>query len=314
LTHAPDDGVRGTNHAYRLCGLKLVSDFDLPALPGWDGPSDALADVDCRLGKVPLRLNRPDYVAPLFQTSGVSDYLLVLPGTGRVLVRNGSEITVEPEAGASNMSAILTGPVQAALWYQRGLLPLHASIVVIGNRAVALCGSGAAGKSTLAAMLAAEGHGVIADDIGIVDARSNGDVWVLPGCPRLQLWPDALAELGVATEGLERAMPEKERYFLDCGSSVSSEPYKLAAVVQLIRYHTLPPAILERRRGAQAGETLHESVHSRRPAAALGHAQPIFTAFTRMASAGVGFWRLTVPEGLAALRQAAAKLLATLED
>ncbi len=309
-----DGGVLDTTRSYRLGVLKLDSDFDLPALPGWDGPPDVATDVRCRRGEVPSRLSRPDHVAPLFQTSGAGDYLLVLPGTGRVLVRNGSEITVEPEAGAANMSAILTGPAQAVLWYQRGLLPLHASIVVIRGRAVALCGCGAAGKSTLAAMVAAAGHGVIADDIGIVDARGDGDVWVLPGCPRLQLWPDALAELGVAAEGLERAVPEKERYFLDCGSSIPSEPYKLAAVVQLIRHHTLPPATLERRRGAQAGDTLHDSVHTRRPAAALGRAQPIFTAFTRMASAGVSFWRLTVPEGLAALRQAAAKLLATLED
>jgi hypothetical protein len=307
-------GVLDTTRIYRLGVLKLDSDFDLPALPGWDGAPDVAADVNCRLGEVPSQLSRPDHVAPLFQTSGAGDYLLVLPGTGRVLVRNGSEITVEPEADASNMSAILTGPVQAVLWHQRGLLPLHASIVVIRGRAVALCGCGAAGKSTLAAMLAATGHGVFADDVGIVDARSKGDMWVLPGCPRLQLWPDALAELGVATEALKRSEPDKERYFLDCGNSIQSEPHKLGAIVELVRHHALPPATLERVRGAQAAKTLHDSVHTRRPADALGRAQPIFTAFTRMASAGVSFWHLTVPEGLAGLRQAGAKLLATLED
>ena len=43
-------GERGMYHAYRLCGLKLASHFDLPALPEWDGPAGAPADVDCRLG------------------------------------------------------------------------------------------------------------------------------------------------------------------------------------------------------------------------------------------------------------------------
>jgi hypothetical protein len=306
---APAGGVHDTTRSYRLCGLKLDSDFDLPALPEWDGPAEAAADVNCRRGAVPSCLNQPNYIAPIFQTSGAGEYLLVLPGTGRILVRNGDEITVEPDAGAAgNLSAILAGPVQAVLWHQRGLLPLHASVVVIKGRAVALCGDGAAGKSTMAAVLAAQGQRVIADDICVVDARNDGDVLALPGGARLQLWRDALAELGVATDGLKRALEHKERYFLDCGIGIPFEPYKLAAVVRLAR-NALPPARLNRLRGAQAADALYDCVHSPRPARALRRAQPIFAAFPRLASAGVEFWRLMVPEGMAGLRQAAAQLL-----
>jgi hypothetical protein len=314
LTPTPaGGGKRGTTRSYRLCALKLDSDFDLPALPQWDGPPDAPADVNCRLGEVPARLGRPDHIAPLFQTGGTGEYLLVLPGTARVLVRNGNAITVQPDAGASaNLSAILAGPILAVLWHQRGLLPLHASIVVINGRAVALSGPAAAGKSTLAAILAAQGYQVAADDIGVVDVRDNAEVWVPPGGARLQLWRDALAELGVATDGLERALPHKERYFLDCGNHVAAQPYQLAAVVQVIR-GALPPAVLERLRGSQTADVLYGCVHSPRPASALGRAQPIFATVMRMASAGVGVWRLKVPEGLAGVREAAATLAAALE-
>jgi hypothetical protein len=302
--------------AYDLNGLRLESDFPLPAFAAWGGARDALADIAIRRGKVPSRLDRPNHVAPLFQTSAVGEYLLVLPGTGRFLIRDGSKIAVEPasDTPATNLSAILAGPVQAALWHRRGLLPLHASVVVIKGRAIALCGCGASGKSTLAAILAAQGHDVIADDICVVDARSDGKVLVPSGCAKLQLWPDALAELGIATDGLKRAVPDKERYLHDCGRRVPSAPQTLAAVVSMVRHHTLPPAKLERLRGGQAAGALHDSVHSRRPAAALGRTQPIFTAFAQMAYAGVSFWRLIVPEGLLGLREAAAKLLATLED
>ena len=313
MIQAPAGGVHGTIRSYRLCGLKLDSDFDLPALPEWDGPAEASADVHCRRGAVPSRLDRPDHIAPVFQTSGAGEFLLVLPGTGRILVRNGDEITVEPNAGAAgNLSAILAGPIQAVLWHQRGLLPLHASVVVIKGRAVALCGDGAAGKSTLAAVLAAQGQRVIADDICVVDARNNGDALALPGSARVQLWRDALAELGVATDGLKRVLEHKERYFLDCSIGVPFSPYKLAAVVQLAR-NALPPARLNQLRGAQAANALYDCVHSPRPARALRRAQPIFAAFPRLASAGVEFWRLMVPEGLAGLRQAAAQLLAAPE-
>ncbi len=314
MTQAPaGGGVPGRTRTYRLCGLKLNSDFDLPALPEWDGPPDGPADVNCRLGEVPARLGRPDHIAPIFQTSGAGEYLLVLPGTGRVLVRDGNAITVQPDAGAAeNLSAILTGPILAVLWHQRGALPLHASVIVINGRAVALCGPAAVGKSTLAAVLAAQGYHVIADDIGVVDVRSSQEVLVPAGCTRLQLWRDALAELDVATDGLQRPLPHKERYFLDCGNRIPARQYRLAAVVQLIR-NALPPTTLERLRGSQTADVLYNCVHSPRPAEALGRVRPIFTTIMQMSSAGVGVWRLRMPEGLAALREAAAKLTAALE-
>jgi hypothetical protein len=314
LTQTPaGGGERGATRSYRLGGLKLDSEFDLPALPEWDGPPDAAADVNCRLGEVPAQLDRPVHIAPIFQTSGAGEYLLVLPGTGRVLVVNGNAITVQPDAGASgNLNAILTGPILAVLWHQRGLLPLHASVIAINDRAVALCGPAAVGKSTLAAVLAAQGYHVIADDIGVVDVRSNQEVLLPPGCTRLQLWRDALAELGVATDGLQRALPHKERYFLDCGNRIPAQPYQLTAVVQVVR-NALPPAALERLRGSRTADVLYNCVHTPRPAKALGRAQPIFAALMRMASAGVGVWHLRMPEGLAGLREAAAKLPAVLE-
>src|SRR5579871_296631 len=159
-------GICGMTHAYWLGGLKLASDFPLPALAPWDG-LEVAADIAIRRGQVPPGLDQPDHVAPIFQTRGRNEYLLTLPGTGRILVRNGSEVTVDAEAGAdaSGISAILSGTIQAVLWHQRGVLPLHASVVAVGGRAVALCGPTASGKSALAAMLAARGCAVIADDL-----------------------------------------------------------------------------------------------------------------------------------------------------
>src|SRR5262249_41229464 len=109
---------------YSLNGLKLESDFELPALARWDGPDARPVDVVFRLGKVSSRLDRSDHVAAIFQARAPSEYLLSLPGTGRILVRHGSEVTVEPETTAeAAISAMLTSSVQAVLWHQRGMLP-----------------------------------------------------------------------------------------------------------------------------------------------------------------------------------------------
>jgi len=300
--------------AYRLHGLKLDSDFDLPALPSWDGPMELASDIAIRRGTVAPRLDRADHVAPLFQTRGGGEYLLALPGTGRILVRNGSAVTVEPDSDADEMttSAILTGPIQGVLWHQRGLLPLHAAVVLIDGRAVALCGHAAAGKSTLAAMLAARGCAVIADDICLIDGRDRDQVSVVPGGARLRMWRDALDHIGRDASALERALSEQEAYFLDCNGPVSSERHKLAAALIISRW-TIGTVGLKRIHGVWAVATLERFIHMRRPAAALGRAPHIFADLTRLASSGATVWRLRVPEGAACLDEAAATIPTVLE-
>jgi hypothetical protein len=296
------------NYAYRLAALKLSSNFELPGLLAWEGRADAATDLVFRLGKVPEALENPDHVAPLFQTKGRSEYLLIVRGSARILIRDGREITVEPESGAdpAGIRAVLSGPVQAVLWHQRGLLPLHANAVVINGRAVALAGHSAAGKSTLAAILMARGHRMMTDDICIVDTRNGAEPSVLPGYPRLRLWRDTLDHLGIATEGLPRALVGKEKYFVDCAGSTSA-PQRLGTVILLSRRGSDAVAIAPLR-GASATMELQSVVHMRRPARALDRDADIFAAVTRLA-ASASVLRLSVPDNPAFLDEAADKVL-----
>ena len=286
--------------AYNFNGLKLVSDFHLAALAPWDGACQGRSDVVVREARVPLCLESPDHVAPLFQTKGTSEYLLALPGTGRILVRNGDEVLVDAEPGA-DPTAILSGPLQAMLWHQRGLLPLHGSVVVAGTQAIALCGQSAVGKSTLAAVLARRGHAVIADDVCVLNPKTAE---VLAGCGRLRLWRDALDRLEIESRTLERAARNKEKYVLDCGIRSAGGRHPLAAVILLARQQSGAVAI-ERLRGARAACALHGVVHMRRPADALDRGSDIFAALTQLVAAGVTVWRLRVSHGVTALDEAA---------
>jgi hypothetical protein len=301
-------------NAYRLSALKVESDFELPELGPWDGPGNAPADIVVRFDKVPARLDSPDHVAPIFQTKGRNEYLLALPGTGRILVENGNKVTIEPEPGAdpTDTRALLAGTIQPVLWHQRGLLPLHASAVVINDRAVALAGPPASGKSTLAAMLCAHGHALLVDDICVVDTRDGTNIKALPGAPQLRLWRDALDHLGIPVGSLPRALSAKEQFFLSYDEEFLREPQKLAAVVVLAR-RSSGALTLERLRGAGAVGALRDVVHTRRPASALGRDPDIFAALTRMISAGVAVWRLKVPDDPARLAGAAAKVRSVLE-
>jgi len=258
-------------------------------------------------------LPAPDHVSPTFHTAGRHEYLLALPGTGRILIRRGTDVTIDrdPDCDPIDMGALLTGAVQAVLWHQRGLLPLHASSVLVHGRAIAIAGPAACGKSTLAAMLAADGHAILADDVCVIETADGGPVNVVPGAPLLRLWADALDRLGIATEGLPRAVPGKEQFLFRQDSCVH-EPQRLAAVVAVTR-RSSGALVIERMRGAAAVAMLRDLVHLRRPARALGRDPEIFAQVARLARAGVAVWRLRVPDDPACLAAAAAKILTVLE-
>lgn len=294
--------------AYHFNGLKLESEFHLPALAPWNGSRNVRPDIVVRQAAVPPQLDAPDHIGPVFQTKGASEYLLVLPGTGRILVRNGDEVLVDAELDADT-SAILSGPLQAILWHQRGLLPLHGSVVVAGTQAIALCGPSAAGKSTLAAVLAGQGHTVIADDVCVIDPDTAD---VLAGCGRLRLWRDALDRLGIQSGALERAAGGKEKYVFDCGPGSAQERHQLAAVVLLARQNC-GAVTIERLRGARATAALHDVVHMCRPANALDLGSEIFGMLTRLVTAGVAVWRLRVSHDVSSLDEAATLALGVLE-
>lgn len=294
--------------AYNFNGLKLESEFHLAALAPWDGPSHARSDIVVRQARLPPQLESADHIAPVFQTRGASEYLMALPGTGRILVRNGDEVLVDAEPGA-DPSTILSGPLQAMLWHQRGLLPLHGSVVVVGTQAIALCGHSAMGKSTLAAVLAGRGHAVIADDVCVVDPHREH---VLAGCSRLRLWRDALEQLGLESRALEKAARDTEKYVLDCGVGSAQERHRLAAIVLLSRLPNGAVSI-ERLRGARAAGALQSIVHMRRPADALARGSDIFAGLARLVAGGVTVWRLKVSHGIASLNEAATLALGVLE-
>ena len=300
------------SHTYRLSALKLVSDIELPELMPWDGRSEAPVELVFRIGKVPARLEAPDYVSSFLQTKGRDRYLRAWPDDARILVENGREVTVDlaPGTNLTEARALLMGPVQAVLWHQRGLLPLHASVVGVNGRALALAGPSGVGKSTLAAALSARGHHAMADDICIVDAADGADV--LPTAPRLRLWRDALQHLGIAVDGLPRALSHSDKYLVDCGKEGETEPRKLGAIVLLSRQACGTVAI-ERLRGARSVMELQGVVHMPRAARALGLDPAVFTGLTKLATFGVAVWQLVMPKNRTCLDEAVAKILAALD-
>ncbi len=112
-------------------------------------------------------------------------------GLGSCEVIHGREIIGDPEKSMdeSVISILAQGPGISILLHQRGFLTLHAGCVKIGKHAVAFMGPSGTGKSTIAAALHVRGHGLVADDVTVID-NFGPEPAAYPGYPGLHLLPD----------------------------------------------------------------------------------------------------------------------------
>jgi len=77
-----------------------------------------------------------------------------------------------------------------SLWLElQGIPALHASAVVVEDRAVGFLATNSGGKSSLAAALMQAGYPLLTDDILPIERRQD-TFWGRPGYPQMRMWPD----------------------------------------------------------------------------------------------------------------------------
>jgi hypothetical protein len=213
------------NFFYFAFGLQICSEIELSHfMPvGVRRP-----DVHIRLGKVPDSLEHPHARGVLYQSSP-QEFLLNIDGIARYLISGGDEILIQPAAGADKRSVnlFLFGSALGALFHQRGLLPLHASGIVVEQGAVLFAGASGCGKSTIAAAFHQRGYPVLADDICPI--QITNPIRAMPGTPFLMLWKDALLEIAHIS-GLTRVRPELEKYIFPLGTRFAGAGARLHTV------------------------------------------------------------------------------------
>ncbi|MCK6577751.1 MAG: hypothetical protein L6Q98_06565 [Anaerolineae bacterium] len=88
----------------------------------------------------------------------------------------------------------LFGPALGMALRLKGVSPLHASVVDIGDSAIAIAGRSGMGKSTLAAAFERVGCNIRSDDLCVAMGQQDG-FFVPAGPPRVRLLPDAAEAL-----------------------------------------------------------------------------------------------------------------------
>ncbi|MGC6328486.1 hypothetical protein [Rhizorhabdus sp. FW153] len=192
------DSDRPPPRQYRLSGLTVRSDFELPMRTS--RPSDDLRppDVLFELGEAPESLPHFSHRGPNW-TANQRSFLLDLPGIGRFLSEDGCRLMLRPAPGAflDDIAVFATGTAMAAILYQRGAMLLHASAVVHDGRAFLFCGASGSGKSTIAGALVQAGATFLADDVCSIDQSAGRPPVVLTDGRCLRLYPDSIDQVGL---------------------------------------------------------------------------------------------------------------------
>ncbi len=132
----------------------------------------------------------------------------------------------------ADLATYFLGPVLGFVLRRRHITSLHASAVELFGHAVALSGEGGFGKSTTAAALALRGVPVLSEDIAPLH-EDAGRFEVLPGYPRVCLWPDSVNYLLGSPKALPLLTPVWEKRYLPLDgarASFSAEPLALGLI------------------------------------------------------------------------------------
>ena len=106
-------------------------------------------------------------------------------------------------------SELLFGPVFSCILGQRGVTCLHAGVVAVDDRVVAVIGEKGAGKSTTCLALVQRGGSFVADDVAALTER-DGRPAVAVGAPMLRMRPDSAETLCGSFEALEPMWANEE--------------------------------------------------------------------------------------------------------
>jgi hypothetical protein len=117
-------------------------------------------------------------------------------GTRFVVKRDATRVWGDCPAPLTDedLATYLLGPVMGFVLRLKNRTCLHASALRIGDCGVALVGDAGFGKSTTAAALALRGVPVCSEDI-VPLSEGNGRFEIIPGYPRICLWPDSVEML-----------------------------------------------------------------------------------------------------------------------
>lgn len=123
-----------------------------------------------------------------------ADFVIDPAGTSISVARSDNVLLEEA-------TELLIGAVFSCLASQRGLTCVHAAVVRLDGRTIALVGRSGSGKSTTALALIRHGCVLVSDDVAVLSSAEEGVV-AAAGAPRIRMRPDSAGMLAGSFDSL----------------------------------------------------------------------------------------------------------------
>ncbi|WP_402467051.1 hypothetical protein [Isoptericola aurantiacus] len=225
-----------------IYGLVVASTFPLhQARPATGRTPDVLVSLGGRIGSTS---DTPAGTVLLDQATGDDHwYSLVRAEDGSLVFRiyglcdvliaqdlDRAEFRMVDDVDEGMASILAVGTLCALLLTLRGRLVLHASAVEVDGAAIAFIGHSGMGKSTMAALMCADGARLLSDDVVPVDPADDV-VTVPPGATEIRLRPGTVVtEEGLREQGVGERISADDRRILRF-EGASSDAVPLAGIV-----------------------------------------------------------------------------------
>lgn len=219
---------------YKAFGLIIETELVFTELLPYVGEE---VDVTIIKGTVPEAVNDLVVDTPTVKI-GKDCYLWDIKNLAKYLVKQGSEVIIEPYKGATfeEIKHYLLGSCMGALLYQRRILPIHGSCIHVKGEGLLLTGESGAGKSTVAAIMTRKGYKVLSDDVTPVIQSEQGILMAYPSYPSQKLWHDAVQRIGIEEKvgPLHRISKDFHKYSLNINLHYEEKPIPLKVIIEIV--------------------------------------------------------------------------------
>lgn len=218
----------GAKSYYRVYGFNFESDILLPGLP----IRACKPDIIVRYGTVPVRIDFTDETNYMYTSDRFYFYIRDL---AHFFIENGNTITIEPisDSNTGLIGEYVLSIAFSVAVFQRKMILLHGSAVVMNEECIIFTGNSGAGKSSICKALVNEGYKFLSDDISVIAVDGNTPM-VQPAYPQMKLCKDAAQKLIDDINVLQEAPELEEKMLVRKPESFSCNSAPLAAIFELI--------------------------------------------------------------------------------
>ena len=213
-------------YLYNMYGLKVSSQIKIDEINELNSISNNEVDIYITLKDEKIDVNETNII-----TIDKNNIIVDVKDVARYTVTNGKSIVVElcENTEEIEIKNYLLGWSFGCIFVQRKMVPLHASSVLLNNKALVIAGHTQAGKSTLSNRLMNKGYNFISDDICVIDMDENKTPMVIPSIPVNKIRPDMVEKLGY------KLKDKNSRLHIDINDSIVDRKKEFGTFVYLMQ-------------------------------------------------------------------------------